>query len=248
MRMLRRIFVVILAVALALGGAEPGMARGVDDPLDPALATQIQRLMEEWRQAPLVKAQRDIPGWPLYAGGDWSFQYPPGWGLRDANPQFLWVSDPSGAANFIFAQVAQVPGMPSAEELRDLVFYRLVGQDPVRLVTMERKGLPGISVPGDDTGVSTVFIVRWQAPSGELRLGSIQITILARGPLSTSYQCAVQSCPEDLWIGAWRDIFAPMFLSARFTIPNYNSEVHPDSDGDGYADPVDQDPEDPNVH
>ncbi len=248
MKKLRGFSGTVWAVPLWGGGGAPGAARGVDDPLDPALATQIQRLMEAWRQAPLLKAQQDIPGWPLYAGGDWSFQYPPGWGIRDANPHFLWVSDPSGAANFIFAQVAQVPGMPSAEELRDLVFYRLVGQDPVRLVTMERKGLPGISSMGDDSGVSTVFIVRWQAPSGELMLGSIQITILARGPLATSYQGIVQSSPENLWIGAWRDIFGPMFLSARFTIPNYNSEVHPDADGDGYADPVDQDPEDPNVH
>ena len=242
------IILLALLIVLALGSASFGGVRGVDDPLDPVVAQQIQLLLTEWRQAPVIKPQRDVPGWPLYTGGDWSTQYPPSWGVRDANPQFLWASDPSGTANFIFAQVAQVPGLPSAEELRDLVFYRLVGQDPVRLVAMDRKRLVELPPTGDDSGEATVFIVRWQGASGALMLGSIQIAILSRSPLATAYQAFVQSCPEAFWVEAWREIFGPMILSSRFTIPNYNSEVHPDSDGDGYADPVDQDPEDPNVH
>ena len=235
-----------LLIVLALGSASFGGVRGVDDPLDPVVAQQIQLLLTEWRQAPVIKPQRDVPGWPLYTGGDWSTQYPPSWGVRDANPQFLWASDPSGTANFIFAQVAQVPGLPSAEELRDLVFYRLVGQDPVRLVAMDRKRL--VELPPTGTIRESDGLHRALAGLRGAHAGIDPDCILSRSPLATAYQAFVQSCPEAFWVEAWREIFGPMILSSRFTIPNYNSEVHPDSDGDGYADPVDQDPEDPNVH
>lgn len=219
----------------------------VHDPLSPENEAYIRNFFAVWRSASTEKAHGQIPGWPLYTGGDWYMQYPPQWSVRDANSQFLWVSDPRGLTHFVFAQAAQVQGGLSTDDLRAFVFQKLVGgASPVLIAREQKNPLASLGLAGDG-GLMDAAFIRWMHDSAGKMLTFIQITILARSPLYTSYQLFLESCPEAELVASARQLFDPMIYSARFTIPNYNSELHPDTDGDGYADPVDADPENPQV-
>ncbi len=207
---------VLFLAALLHPGARFAEAAGVDDPLDPAAERHILHFRNAWLGSSAPGPRGEVVGWPTYSGIGWSIQYPREWTIREANEQFLWTTNPSGSAAFIIANTARVPGLPSAEELRDLVFSRLLGGGPARLIAAERKRIAQVPQTGDDTGVMSLYILRRQDPSGELTLCSIQITILSRGPLGTDYQCIVQSCPERRWVETWREVFDPMILSAQF--------------------------------
>lgn len=219
----------------------------VHDPLSPENEAYIRNFFAVWRSASTEKAHGQIPGWPLYTGGDWYMQYPPQWSVRDANPQFLWVCDPRGLTHFVFAQMAQVQGGLSTDDLRAFVFQKLVGgASPVLIAREQKNPLASLGLAGDG-GLMDAAFIRWMHGSAGKMLTFIQITILARSPLYTSYQLFLESCPEAELVASARQLFDPMIYSARFTIPNYNSELNPDTDGDGYADPVDADPENPQV-
>jgi hypothetical protein len=238
-----------LRSAAALFFVAPAAAAqgSVHDPLSPENEAYIRNFFAVWRSASTEKAHGQIPGWPLYTGGDWYIQYPPQWSVRDANPQFLWVSDPRGLTHFVFAQMAQVQGGLSTDDLRAFVFQKLVGgASPVLLAREQKNPFASLGLAGDG-GLMDAAFIRWMHGSAGKMLTFIQITILARSPLYTSYQLFLESCPEAELVASARQIFDPMIYSARFTIPNYNSELNPDTDGDGYADPVDADPENPQV-
>ena len=208
--------VVLVFAALLNPGARFAAAAGLDDPLDPAAERHIRDFRNAWLGASAPGPRREIVGRPTYSGIGWSIQYPREWTIREANEQFLHVRNPSGSAAFIIANTARLPGLPSAEELRDLVFYRLVGRDPARLIAAERKRIAQVPQTGDDSGAMSLYILRWQDATGELMLGAIQITILSRGQLGTDYQCFVQSCPERQWVETWKQVFDPMIVSAQF--------------------------------
>ena len=207
--------VLVLAAFLNPGARFAGAA-GLDDPLDPAAERHIQGFRNAWLGSSAPGPRGEVVGWPTYSGIGWSIQYPREWTVREANEQFLWATNPSGTAAFIIANTARLPGLPSAEELRDLVFSRLLGGGPARLIAAERKRIAQVPQTGDDTGVMSLYILRRQDASGELTLCSIQITILSRGPLGTDYQCFVQSCPERQWVETWKQVFDPMIVSAQF--------------------------------
>lgn len=207
---------VLFLAALLNPGARFAEAAGLDDPLDPAAERHIRDFRNAWLGASAPGSRGEVVGWPTYSGIGWSIQYPREWTIREANEQFLWATNPSGTAAFIIANTARLPGLPSAEELRDLVVSRLLGGGPARLIAAERKRIAQVPQTGDDTGVMSLYILRRQDPSGELTLCSIQITILSRGPLGTDYQCFVQSCPERRWVETWKRVFDPMIVSAQF--------------------------------
>ena len=210
------IAVLLTLAAILLSGTGFAEAAGVDDPLDPAAERHIRDFRNAWLGASAPGPRGEVVGWPTYSGIGWSIQYPREWTIREANEQFLWATNPSGTAAFIIANTARLPGLPSAEELRDLVVSRLLGGGPARLIAAERKRIAQVPQTGDDTGVMSLYILRRQDPSGELTLCSIQITILSRGPLGTDYQCFVQSCPERRWVETWKQVFDPMIVSAQF--------------------------------
>ena len=219
--MMRNMRITVVTVVLDLAallnpGARFAAAAGLDDPLDPAAERHILDFRNAWLGASAPGPRREIVGRPTYSGIGWSIQYPREWTIREANEQFLHVRNPSGTAAFIIANTARLPGLPSAEELRDLVFSRLLGGGPARLIAAERKRIAQVPQTGDDSGVMSLYIVRRQDASGELMLCSIQITILSRGPLGTDYQCFVQSCPERQWVETWKQVFDPMIVSAQF--------------------------------
>ena len=219
--MMRNVRSVAIAVLLALAalldpGARFAGAAGVDDPLDPAAERHIRDFRNAWLGASAPGPRGEVVGWPTYSGIGWSIQYPREWTIREANEQFLWARNPSGTAAFIIANTARVPGLPSAEELRDLVYSRLLGGAPARLIASERKRIAQVPQTGDDSGAMSLYILRWQDATGELMLGAIQITILSRGQLGTDYQCFVQSCPERQWVETWKQVFDPMIVSAQF--------------------------------
>ncbi len=235
------------AAALLFVAPADAAQGSVHDPLSPENEAYIRNFFAVWRSASTEKAHGQIPGWPLYTGGDWYMQYPPQWSVRDANPQFLWVSDPRGLTHFVFAQAAQVQGGLSTDDLRAFVFQKLVGgASPVLIAREQKNPLASLGLAGDG-GLMDAAFIRWMHGSAGKMLTFIQITILARSPLYTSYQLFLESCPEAELVASAQQIFDPMIYSARFTIPNYNSELNPDTDGDGYADPVDADPENPQV-
>lgn len=220
MRNVRSVAIALLVsfTAILWSGARFAGAAGLDDPLDPAAERHILDFRNAWLRASAPGPRGEVVGWPTYSGIGWSIQYPRDWTIREANEQFLWATNPSGNEAFIIANTARVPGLPSAEELRDLVFSRLLGGGPARLIAAERKRIAQVPQTGDDTGVMSLYIIRRQDASGELMLCSIQIAILARGPLGTDYQCIVQSCPERQWVETWRGVFDPMILSAQFIV------------------------------
>lgn len=229
-----------LTAAVSHGAVDP-----LDEPLAPAIQQHIQTCLRSWMNAPMVKPSVPVPGWPVYTGSDWTMQYPANWKVREGNPYYMWVADPTGVCNFLFVQLQQIPGMPSMDQMREMGFQRMAGAAPHRVITTSTKNPMASLGFNDGTGLMQIWYVRWLHPSAGRMISIVQVNLLSRSPLYTAVQWVFNSAPETSLIATDTKVFGPMIGSAYFTIPKGGSSPS-DRDGDGYPDHADRFPDDPN--
>lgn len=243
-------FACVLAAGAFAARAQSACA-GLDAPF-PAyvlrFASDSFAMMRAGLSAQAVRPTVPVAGWPYAVGGAWQFQYPPAWTLRDIGPFHAWVSDARDASHMLFVQVEQVGGNPSAEELFYAVLSDTVGPrascQQVNVAASDLARLEAVAAPGSDVGTSYAWVFRWLDRGYGAMVGSLQVTVLARG-VYTSYGWNLVTAPEAELEATARDVFGPMTLSFYAAPPGGTER---DTDDDGVPDPQDAYPEDPTRH
>jgi hypothetical protein len=232
-------------------------------PLTAAAAGEppLPRALEEWMAAfqaeylqsdpTAPKATVPVPSWPVYTGGDWTIQYPPGWTVLTGDPYSFLACDSRQLSCYDYVQVQSFPQALLHDQIGAYAFSRVAGGSSFSVAgTFAKNVFPQLMLPAP-SGIAQVYFVRWQHPEAGNMFTLMQVVILscynsfAGGSTSASWSSF--TAPEDEFPAMWQSVFSPMFLSATYTIPKEGGTTS-DRDGDGYSDEMDAYPDDPFLH
>ncbi|MCX7015423.1 MAG: hypothetical protein NTW86_23200, partial [Candidatus Sumerlaeota bacterium] len=220
----------------------------LNDPIAPDVDQLIKKGCQDWLNAPAVPPYQNVPGWPNFDGGDFSFQYPPDWTIVASSAYHLWVSDRRAYDHFLFVEIQRIEEDYSIERLGPALFKMFSKGAPMRILATEQKNpLAEWGVQGDE-GKMQLWYIRWLHPQAGKMLAALHVCVLKRtAGFYVMAQWALSSCPEAEAVRTTQEIFTPLVHSGRFAVPGPGP--HPqDSDHDGYPDDQDAAPNDPNVH
>ena len=230
-------------------------ARALPADLQEWMATTQQNYLYSDPNAP--KPVVPVSGWPVYWGGDWSYQYPPDWTVLGGDVYSFTACDSRRLACFDYCQVQRFDQPYTHDMIGGMVFSRIAGDSSPEVVdTFQKNILPNLMLTPPE-GVMQVWFISWQHPEAGRMFTLMEVTMLAwtnfagygipgmSGGASASW--TTYTAPEAEFTAMWANAFNPMRLSATYTIPG-GYERESDTDGDGYPDSRDSYPYDPNYH
>jgi hypothetical protein len=190
-----------------------------------------------------------VPGWYTYAGGDWTYQYPPDWSVLSSDALSLLVCDSRQLAFYAYVQMQSFLQPLSHDQIGVYALSRVAGNLPFQVEgTFQKNILPQLMLT-PPSGISQVWFVRWQHPQAGNMFTMLQVVVLSYfnsfGGGSASASWSSWSAPEGEFIEMSESVFVPMYYSSTYTIPGDGEN---DRDGDGYPDSEDNYPDDPNLH
>lgn len=190
-----------------------------------------------------------VPGWNVYAGGDWTIQYPLDWSVLSGDALSFLACDARQLACYDYIQMQSFLLPLSRDEVGVYAFNRVAGNLPFQVEgTFEKNILPQLML-APPSGISQVWFVRWQHPQAGNMFTMLQVVLLSYfnssfgGSASASWSSF--SAPDGEFVSLAESVFIPMYYSSTYTIPGSGES---DRDGDGYPDNEDNYPDDPSVH
>lgn len=218
-----RLAALALAVALAAGTAhaQVGACAGLDAPFSAEVhefARAVIDGMHAENRADHVREYVHLQGWPTATRGNWEFQYPPSWTLRDSGVLHGWVSDARDASHLLFVIQETTQGNPTVEEL----FYGLLNTtigprtpcDRVTFVASDATRRWFLAGMQDDVGMVYAWVFRWVDARFGPMIASLKLDLQARG-MYTAYGYVLTSAPEAELGAAVREAFGPMAATFR---------------------------------
>lgn len=246
-------FLSVLLVLSILTAIPPAAAAIGETPLPGDLEEWMAAFETEYLKSDpnVPKAIVPVPLWPMYTGGDWTCQYPPGWTVLAGDPYFFMVCDSRQLACYDYVQVQSFPQALTHDQIGTYAFSRVAGSSSFTVEgTFQKNIFPQLMLPAPN-GIAQVYFLRWQHPKAGNMFTFLQVVILscyssfAGGSTSASWTSF--TAPENEFPAMWQSVFSPMFLSASYTIPKEGGSSS-DRDGDGYTDDMDSYPDDPYRH
>lgn len=232
-----------LAVATALSfgpaHAQGNACAGLDAPVSTdvqAFAGAVIESMHAENRADLVRPYVQLQGWPTLTWGDWKFQHPPTWVVRDFSDMHGWVSDPRDASHLLFVIQTQTPGNPTVEVMLNDVLRNTIGPhtpcDRVTFVASDttRRWFELGSVA--DVGMVYLWVFRWVDHRFGPMIASLKLDVQARG-VYTAYGYVLTSTPEAELAATVRDAFAPMAATFQGSLGGFDRDDKPKKKKDG---------------
>ncbi len=241
----------VLMVLILLCVVSPLSAHAEITPLPAALQEWMRDFQASYLDSDptILKPIVPVPGWNLYAGGDWTIQYPPGWSVLSGDALSCLACDARQLACYDYVQMQSFLLPLSRDQVGVYAFNRVAGETPFQVEgTFEKNILPQLMLT-PPSGISQVWFVRWQHPQGGNMFTMLQAVLLsyfnsfAGGSSSASWSS--WTAPEEEFVALAQSVFFPMYYSSTYTIPGSGES---DRDGDGYPDSEDSYPDDPNLH
>lgn len=187
-----------------------------------------------------------VSGWPVYTGGDWSYQYPPSWTVLSGDAMYFMVCDSRQLACMDYTEMQTFNQGLAHDQLGAYVLSRVAGNASFQVLgTFQKNTLPQIMVE-PPANISQVWFVLWQNPQGGKMFTLLQVMVYASysayGVGNTSAGWLSYTAPAEEFTSMWQNAFLPMFLSSTYTIPGGSRN---DRDHDGQPDETDNYPDDP---
>jgi hypothetical protein len=246
-----RLATLALALALAAGAgtarAQASACASLDAPFS-AEVHEFARVVIEGMHAEnrpdLVREYVHLQGWPTATRGNWAFQYPPTWTLRDSGMLHGWVSDARDASHMLFVIQETTQGNPTVDEL----FYALVNAtigprtpcDRVTFVASDTTRRWYLAGAQDDVGMVYAWVFRWVDARYGPMIASLKLDLQARG-VYTAYGYVLTSAPEAELGTAVREAFGPMAATFDGDVGGTDRDDKPKKKGDGDDDDEDDD-------
>jgi hypothetical protein len=233
-----RLAAVALAVALAAGTvhAQVGACASLDAPFSSDVhefARAVIEGMHAENRADHVREYVHLQGWPTATRGNWEFQYPPSWTLRDSGMLHGWVSDARDASHLLFVIQDTTQGNPTVEELFYALLNATIGPhtpcDRVTFVASDATRRWFLAGAQDDVGMVYAWVFRWVDTRFGPMIASLKVDLQARG-VYTSYGYVLTSAPEAELGAAVRDAFGPMAATFRGSLGSPSREDDDDDD------------------
>ena len=213
----------LFALALVLGAAHAQNAAcaSLDAPFSgdvQGFARGVFEAMHAENRPDQVREFVYLQDWPTVTRGNWSFQYPPSWTLRDSGILHGWVSDARDASHMLFVIQDTTQGNPSIEEL----FYGLLNStlgsrtpcDRVAFVASDATRRWFLAGAQDDVGMVYAWVFRWIDGRFGPMIASLKLDLQARG-VYTAYGYVFTSAPEGELSATVREAFGPMAATFR---------------------------------
>lgn len=236
-----RLALLALVVGLAAGTvhAQGGTCASLDAPFSSEVhefARTVIEGMHAENRADHVREHVQVPGWPTATRGNWQFQYPPSWTLRDSGILHGWVSDARDASHLLFVIQDTTQGNPSVDEL----FYALLNDtigpntpcDRVTFVASDSTRRWFLAGTRDDVGMVYAWVFRWIDARFGPMIASLKLDLQARG-IYTSYGYVLTSSPEAELGATVREAFGPMAATFRGSLGGTDRDDEPKKNGKG---------------
>jgi hypothetical protein len=247
--MKRMMSALIIAVLLSLLTPLPVFAEMTPAPAD------LQTWMKDFQASyinsdpTILKPIIPITGWNMYAGGDWTYQYPSDWTVLSGDALSFLACDSRQLACYDYVQMQPFQQPLSHDQVGVYAFSRVAGDSPFQVEgTFQKNILPQLMLT-PPSGISQIWFVRWKHPQAGNMFTMLQVVLLsyfnsfAGGNASASWSS--WTAPEGEFVAMAESVFVPMYYSSTYTIPGSGEN---DRDGDGYPDSEDNYPDDLNQH
>ena len=210
-----------LVLTLGVAHAQNAACASLDAPFGAdvqGFARDVFEAMHAENRSDLVRAYVDLPGWPTVARGNWSFQHPPTWTLRDSGLLHGWVSDARDASHMLFVIQDTTQGNPSVEDLFYALLNSTIGSrtpcDRVAFVASDATRRWFLTAAQDDVGMIYAWVFRWIDARFGPMVASLKLDLQARG-VYTAYGYVFTSAPEAELSAVVREAFGPMAATFR---------------------------------
>jgi len=244
-----RLTALVLVVGLAFGTvhAQVGSCASLDAPFSSEVhefARAVIEGMHAENRPDQVREYVHLQGWPTATRGNWEFQYPPSWTLRDSGMLHGWVSDAREASHLLFVIQDTAQGNPTIEDLLYGVLNATIGpHTPCDRVTFaasdatQRWYLAGAQ---GDVGMVHAYVFRWIDARFGPMIASLKLDVQSRG-VYTAYGYVLTSAPEAELGATVREAFGPMAATFRGSLGGSDRDDKPKKKGDGEDEEDDDD-------
>ncbi len=247
---MKRFISIVFALTLLIS-VSPLPATGELSPLPETLQDWMRDFEASYISSDPVKLKPivPVPGWNVYAGGDWTIQYPPEWSVLSGDDLSFLACDGRQLACYDYVQLQSFLLPLAHDGVGAYAFQRVAGDTPFQVEgTFQKNILPQLMLT-PPSGISQIWFIRWQHPQAGNMFTMLQVVLLSYfnssvgGSSSASWSS--WTAPEGEFVSMAESIFVPMYYSSTYTIPGSGES---DRDGDGYPDSADNYPDDPNFH